>query len=101
MNRAVDYAKQQYLSVLEYTRKLGVEKPIHIGETGWASVSQGLYGDNGSHAADEYKQALYYQKIRDWTNKIIFLVSILRLLTNNGKILTIRMDLKIILDYLH
>jgi len=69
MNRAVDYAKQQYLSVLEYTRKLGVEKPIHIGETGWASVSQGLYGDNGSHAADEYKQALYYQKIRDWTNK--------------------------------
>lgn len=69
MNRAVDYAKQQYLSVLEYTRKLGIEKPIHIGETGWASVSQGLYGDNGSHAADEYKQALYYQKIRDWTNK--------------------------------
>ena len=69
MNRAVDYAKKQYLSVLEYTRKLGVEKPIHIGETGWASVSQGLYGDNGSHAADEYKQALYYQKIRDWTNK--------------------------------
>ena len=69
MNRAVDYAKQQYLSVLEYTRKLGVEKPIHIGETGWASISQGLYGDNGSHAADEYKQALYYQKIRDWTNK--------------------------------
>jgi exo-beta-1,3-glucanase (GH17 family) len=68
MNRAVDYAKKQYLSVLEYTRKLGVEKPIHIGETGWASVSQGLYGDNGSHAADEYKQALYYQKILNWTN---------------------------------
>lgn len=69
MYRAVDYAKQQYISVFEYARKLGVEKPIHIGETGWASVSQGLYGDNGSHAADEYKQALYYQKIRDWTKK--------------------------------
>ena len=69
MNRAVDYTKQQFISVFEYTRKLGVEKPIHIGETGWASVSQGLYGDNGSHAADEYKQALYYQKIRDWTKK--------------------------------
>ena len=44
-------------------------KPIHIGETGWASSSDGFYGIEGSKASDEYKQALYYQSMRAWTNK--------------------------------
>lgn len=69
MERAVQYAINQYQSVKSYVEKLGVAKPIHIGETGWSSVSQGLYGDSGSKAADEYKQAIYYRKMRDWTNK--------------------------------
>jgi hypothetical protein len=63
------YAIDQFNAVQYYLKKLGVEKPLHIGETGWASVSQGLYGDSGSRAADEYKQALYYKKMRKWTNK--------------------------------
>jgi hypothetical protein len=50
-------------------RSLGVNKPIHIGETGWASVSNGHYGSNGSKAADEYKQGLYHQLMRDWTTR--------------------------------
>jgi len=67
MDRAVEYARNQYNSVKNYVEELGIEKPIHIGETGWASVSRGFYGMKGSHAADEYKQALYYQKMREWT----------------------------------
>jgi hypothetical protein len=48
---------------------LGIDKPIHIGETGWATVSNGFYGAGGSQAADEYKQALYYNHMREWTSK--------------------------------
>ena len=64
---AVDYAVSQYQGVESYLESLGVEKPIHIGETGWATVSSDLYGPLGTQAADQYKQALYYQKMDDWT----------------------------------
>jgi hypothetical protein len=42
---------------------------MHIGETGWASSSDGLYGPDGSRAADEYKQAQFYKCMRAWTQK--------------------------------
>lgn len=69
MLRAKNYAMKQYGNVKTYMESLGVNKPIHIGETGWASVSNGFYGPEGSKATDEYKEALYYNYIRDWTNK--------------------------------
>ncbi len=69
MERARDYAMAQYRNTMAYMKGLGVEKPVHIGETGWASASNSFYGPNGSHATDEYKEALYYQLIRDWSNK--------------------------------
>ncbi|NVK50445.1 MAG: glycosyl hydrolase family 17 [Cyclobacteriaceae bacterium] len=69
MLRALDFAKAQYDSVSNYMKSLGVDKPIHIGETGWATISDGLYGPDGSHATDEYKQARYYQLMREWTNE--------------------------------
>lgn len=69
MQRAKDYAIQQYKSVKDYIATSCIDKPIHIGETGWATTSQGLYGAHGSHAADEYKQALYYNLMREWTNE--------------------------------
>jgi len=65
---AVDYAVSQYIAVENYVKSLGVKVPIHIGETGWATVSENLYGPLGTKAADEYKQALYYQKMSDWTS---------------------------------
>ncbi len=68
MNRSLAYAQSQYDSVRKYMLSLGVNKPIHIGETGWASVSTDLYGPDGSKACDEYKEGLYYQLMRDWTN---------------------------------
>ena len=69
MERAIEFSKRQFDSVYNYMKSLGVNKPIHIGETGWATVSRGLYGPNGSKATDEYKQGLYYDLTREWTNK--------------------------------
>ncbi|WP_428741782.1 glycosyl hydrolase family 17 [Tenacibaculum sp.] len=69
MLRAKEYAKMQYENVKKYMQSLGVNKPIHIGETGWASCSSGFYGPDGAKACDEYKEALYYNHMRDWTNQ--------------------------------
>ena len=69
MVRAIDFAKRQYDSVSNYMKSLGVNKPIHIGETGWATVSNGFYGPSGSRASDEYKEALYHKLMREWTNE--------------------------------
>ncbi len=66
--RAKDFAQKQYQQAADYIKSLGIEKPIHIGETGWASVSGGFYGKNGSRAADEYKEKLFYENMRAWTN---------------------------------
>ena len=68
MARALNFAKAQYKAVSDYVSSLGVNKPIHIGETGWASVSAGYYGPNGSKATDELKEAMYYKQMREWTN---------------------------------
>ncbi|SHG65924.1 glycosyl hydrolase family 17 protein [Winogradskyella jejuensis] len=69
MERALKFSQKQYDSVTNYMKSLGVDKPIHIGETGWATTSGGHYGDNGSRATDEYKQGLFHQQMREWTNR--------------------------------
>jgi len=69
MSRALTRAKSQYQSVVTYMKSIGIQKPVHIGETGWASYSDGIYGNEGSKACDEYKSAKYYELMRDWTNK--------------------------------
>ena len=69
MLRARDYAISQYKSVVNYMKSLGVTKPVHIGETGWATLCNDHYGNFGSKATDEYKSAAYYNLMRDWTNK--------------------------------
>jgi exo-beta-1,3-glucanase (GH17 family) len=70
MTRAVLYAKKQYATSKQYIHSIDSTKPIHIGETGWASASAGLYGANGSKACDEYKEGIYYKMMRDWTNTL-------------------------------
>ena len=70
MLRAKEYAMSQYDGVSKYMKSLGVNKPIHIGETGWASLSNEHYGNEGSKATDEYKEAVFYNQMRDWTNKM-------------------------------
>jgi exo-beta-1,3-glucanase (GH17 family) len=69
MVRARDYAISQYKAVVSYMKSIGVNKPVHIGETGWATKDNDLYGDTGSKATDEYKSGQYYKLMRDWTNK--------------------------------
>jgi exo-beta-1,3-glucanase (GH17 family) len=69
MERSLQYAIAQYDSVKKYMQSLGIEKPIHIGETGWASAANELYGKEGSKATDEYKSGIFYQKMRKWTDK--------------------------------
>ncbi len=68
MLRAKNYAISQYQSAVDYFKSLGIDKPIHIGETGWATIASSSYGVTGSKAADEYKEKLYYEHMRDWTN---------------------------------
>ena len=70
MQRALQYAQDQYRSVKTYMESLGVNKPVHIGETGWASqdADNHHYGKNGSKACDEFKEGVYYRMMREWTN---------------------------------
>ena len=69
MERSLQYAVTQYEAVKKYIQSLGIEKPLHIGETGWATSCNELYGNNGSKATDEYKAGIFYQKMRKWTNE--------------------------------
>lgn len=69
MLRAKDFAINQYRAVSAYVKSLGIDKPIHIGETGWATTSNGHYGEKGSRAADEYKSGVYHKHILDWARE--------------------------------
>ena len=69
MLRSLEFAKKQYQDVSNYVKSIDSTKSVHIGETGWATISNGHYGVNGSRATDEYKQGLYYKHLRAWTNK--------------------------------
>lgn len=69
MLRARDFAIAQYQGVLSYVDSLGIDKPVHIGETGWSTISDGFYGPEGSKATDQYKQAMYHKLIREWSDQ--------------------------------
>lgn len=69
MARARDFGIAQYDKTKAYLKSLDIKKPIHIGETGWASSSNGFYGPDGTKATDEYKEGRYYQLMRDWTKQ--------------------------------
>lgn len=68
MIRSRDYAISQYQSVVDYMRGLGIEKPVHIGETGWSTRSNERYGATDSRAVDEYKSARYHDLMREWSD---------------------------------
>ncbi|MFO7672336.1 MAG: glycosyl hydrolase family 17 [Lutibacter sp.] len=69
MVRSLEFAKKQYDDVSSYVKSIDSTKIIHIGESGWATVSDGHYGKESSRAADEYKAGTYYKLMREWTNK--------------------------------
>jgi len=67
MERCIQLQNDQYQAVKDYLGELGLETPIHIGETGWASLDNALYGPDGTHAASEYNAKLFYDAAREWT----------------------------------
>ncbi|MCL7754465.1 glycosyl hydrolase family 17 protein [Polaribacter sp. Z022] len=69
MLRALEKSKELFNEVSNFVKSIDSTKTIHIGETGWATISSGHYGENGSRATDQYKQGLYYKHMRNWTNK--------------------------------
>ena len=69
MLRSSNYAIKQFESVKNYIKSIGITKPVHIGETGWASISSDYYGQNGTRAADEYKQYLYFNNMMEYGKK--------------------------------
>ena len=69
MERALKFAQTQFEKVSNYVKSIDSTKSVHIGETGWATISNGHYGPNGSKATDELKQAIYYNRMRQWTNE--------------------------------
>lgn len=66
MKRALDLSIAQHKAVSEYIKSLGVSKPIHIGETGWSTHAAELFHPDGSRAADEYKQKVNFDLMRNW-----------------------------------
>lgn len=68
MGRAAEYAVDQVVTVQAKVLSISSDKQIHIGETGWSSYTNNLYGDGGSGAADEYKQKAYYDAMREWSD---------------------------------
>jgi hypothetical protein len=69
MSRAKDVTLQQTADAQKYMLALGIEKQIHIGELGWASFANVHYGDAGSKAASEYKQKVFHDAVRTWSNE--------------------------------
>lgn len=67
VERAIALQKAQYKAVGDYLKAIGVEKEIHIGETGWASLDNAHYGEAGTCAAHEYTAKLFYDATMKWT----------------------------------
>jgi exo-beta-1,3-glucanase (GH17 family) len=67
--RAIELQEGQVQAVRDYLASLGLEKEIHIGETGWASLDNSHYGPDGTHAAHEYIAGLFHAAAREWTRE--------------------------------
>ena len=69
VKRAVAHQVSQYEAVKHYLKENNIRKEIHIGETGWASLDNSYYGDDGTCAASEYNAKLFYDAVRKWTSE--------------------------------
>ena len=69
IERAIALQKNQLQAVKGYLQELGIDKEIHIGETGWASLDNSHYGDAGTCAANEYIAKQFYDATMQWTRE--------------------------------
>ncbi len=67
--RAIALQEDQVQAVRDHLDALGLQKEIHIGETGWASRDNSHYGPGGTRAADEYIAGLFHAAARAWTRE--------------------------------
>ena len=69
VERAVRTQMFQFNEVKKYITSLGLDKPLHIGETGWATLDNSFYGKSGTRAANEYTAKIFYDEIQKWMNE--------------------------------
>lgn len=69
MARAYQQTLQQIKAAQVYVNGVDKTKPLHIGETGWSSLSTEGLGDAGTRAADEYKQKRFHDDMRKLTDE--------------------------------
>ena len=69
MDRSLELSIKHYNDVVAYMHSIGVDKPVHIGETGWATISNEMYGEGGANAIDEYKMGLFHDMMREWSDE--------------------------------
>jgi exo-beta-1,3-glucanase (GH17 family) len=69
VERAIAEQKGQFKAVQDYLKSIGVDKEIHIGETGWASRDNAHYGPDGTCAAYEYTAKVFYDATMKWTRE--------------------------------
>lgn len=69
VERSIALQQKQFNAVREYLKSIGTEKEIHIGETGWASLDNSHYGENGTRAANEYTAKVFYDAWLEWTRE--------------------------------
>ncbi|MEZ9834297.1 hypothetical protein AB4341_12245 [Vibrio breoganii] len=68
MTKAHNRSISQLAQAQTFINSVDPTKPIHIGETGWSTVSSEMFGEGGTQAADEYKQKLFYDAMREFSN---------------------------------
>jgi exo-beta-1,3-glucanase (GH17 family) len=67
IGRAIENQKSQFNAVREFLMAHDIHKAVHIGETGWATLDNSLYGPDGTRAGDEYLSKLFYDAVKEWT----------------------------------
>jgi len=69
VERAIALQQEQFNAAREYLKSIGIDKEIHIGETGWASLDNAQYGENGTRAANEYTAKVFSDACMAWTRE--------------------------------
>ncbi|MCG6201091.1 hypothetical protein [Psychromonas antarctica] len=69
MVRVYKHTISQITVAQNFINSVDAAKPIHLGETGWSTVSTENFGAGGTQVADEYKQKAFYDAMRTFTNE--------------------------------
>jgi hypothetical protein len=85
MDRAYQHTLGQIQVAQSFINRVDAMKPIHLGETGWSSISTDGLGAGGTQAADEYKQKRFYDDMRAWSDQFGASLFFFKLLMSHGK----------------